>query len=70
MKIINMLKASGFLFSVLFLISSFVNCKNDTIKVEASLLDINTISAKKVELKVQIINSSGIAVQVPDVLFW
>lgn len=70
MKIINMLKASGFLFSVLFLISSFVNCKNDTIKVEASLLDINTISAKKVELKVQIINSSGNAVQVPDVLFW
>jgi hypothetical protein len=70
MKIINIFKASTPLFSLLLLLSSFVNCKNDTIKVEASLLDTNTISAKRVELKVQIINFSGNAVQVPDVLFW
>lgn len=70
MKAVNIFKVGILLFSLLFLISSFVNCKNGTIKVEVSLMDANTISSKKVELKVQIINFSGNAVQVPDVLFW
>jgi hypothetical protein len=70
MKIANMFSINTLLFSLLVLVSSFVDCKNDKIKVDATLMDAGTISPKEVELKVQILNLSGNIIEVPDVLFW
>lgn len=70
MKRISIFKASTPFLSLILLVSNYLNCKTNVVRVEASLLDSFAISANKVELKVQVSNFSGNALQVPDVLFW
>jgi len=70
MKIASIFRLYVTLFALLFLNSNFVSWENNKIKVELSLLDTSTLSSKKVELLVRVINFSGNSIRVPDIVFW